>query len=146
MSEMYAIVLCASCKRKRIADLRAGTSQCPYCGVVSRTDGMAVLFSDKSQSVVREVFENADSSNYPEPRKKRENDPDPLSTLVYEYEHASGTLEKLTVLADGLDRIKGTFKESDIEELFPGEGKKIVKMMISADIIIEFEYGTFRTI
>jgi len=146
MSDMYGIVLCASCKRKRIADLRSGTSSCPYCNTVSKTGELTVLFSDVSQSVVREVFENADSSMYPAPRKKNENDPDPLSTLVYGYEHTSGAAERLAFLANGLTRLYGTFKESDVEELFPGEGKKMIKMMISADVIIEVSYGMYKAL
>ncbi|MCL2142743.1 MAG: hypothetical protein FWH44_00560 [Methanomassiliicoccaceae archaeon] len=146
MNDMYGIVICKKCERKRIADLSAETTACPYCSAVSHIDKMTILFTDADQSAVREVFENIDSSKYPEPRKKSTNDPDPLSTLVYEYEHTTGNAEKLIVLAEGLTKIKGTFTQDDIEELFPGEGKKMMKMMISGDIIIETEYERYKAV
>ena len=125
-----------------MADLRNGTSACPYCNAVSDTSKMRVLFSANDQNDVRNALNSMDPSEYPE-RKRRTADPDPLSTLVYVYEHTTGTEEKLTVLAEGLTRIKGHFTEEDVEELFPGEGEKMIKMMISADIIIEIKFGTF---
>ena len=147
MSDMFGIVLCTSCGRKRITDMRTVRSKCPYCGRADITGRMTVLFSDKSQSIVRELFENADSSKYSElEKKKRTDDPDPLSTLVYEYEHTSGTLQKLMVIAKGLTRIKGNFTEKDVDDLFPGKGEQMIKNMISADIIIETGYGNYRGI
>ncbi|MDR0791364.1 MAG: hypothetical protein LBE47_02365 [Methanomassiliicoccaceae archaeon] len=143
---MYGIVVCASCKRKRIVDLGCETSVCPYCDRTNRLCDLAVLFSDGSQSVVREAFNNADSSKYPEPRKKSGIDHDPVSTLIYRYEHASGTFEKLTVLAEGLTDINGNFTLADVEELFPGEGEHLLKQMMSADIVIEIHHGTFKAI
>ena len=140
---MYGIVLCPKCGRKRIADLKCETSVCPYCNSSSVASKMTVLFSDKSQSMVRRVFESADSSKYPEPRKKSATDPDPLSTLVYEYEHTSGTLEKLMVIANGLTRIKGSFTEDDVEELFPGKGEHMIGMMVSQGLIIESSFGNY---
>jgi len=143
---MYGIVICSECKRKRIADIGCKTSVCPYCNTSSSVDRMAVLFSDKDQKVVRKVFESADSSKYPESRKRSADDPDPLSTLVYEYEHTSGTLEKLTVLAAGLTRINGDFDENDVEASFPGEGEQMIGMMISQGIVIELGYGRYRAV
>ena len=145
MSDMYGIVICPKCGRKRIADIRCETSVCPYCSASSLISKMTVLFSDNSQAVVRSVFESADSSKYPEPRKKRD-DPDPLSTLVYEYEHASGTLEKLMVLAGGLTKIKGSFTEDDIVELFPGKGERMIETMMSEGIIIELTHGRYAAV
>ena len=110
------------------------------------TKDAVLLFSDKSQTVVRKVFSDADSKQYPEPRKKSMKDHDPLSTMIYEYEHASGTIEKLTVIADGLTKIKSSFTVSDVEELFPREGEKMVRMMISGGIVIELGYGEYRSV
>ena len=140
---MYGIVLCSSCGRKRIADLKCGTSVCPYCGRTDSVNRMTVLFSDISQNTVRKVFSDADSSKYPAERKKDKKDPDPLSTIVYGYEHASG-IGKLTVIAKGLTDIKGEFTKNDIEELLPGEGERLLKQMISADIVIEVQCGRYR--
>jgi hypothetical protein len=106
---------------------------------------MDVVFRDRDQSVVRRAFSSVDSSKYPEPRKKSDIDPDPLSTLVYEYEHTPGTIEKLTVLANGLTRIKGEFNEKDVEELFPGKGKAMLSNLISADLVIEIRFGMYKT-
>jgi len=105
---------------------------------------MKVLFSDKDQSVVRRAFSDSDSSKYPEPRKKGK-DPDPLSTLVYECEHASG-IERLAILAKGLTDIKQNFTEDDVEELFPGEGGKLMKQMIASDTVIEVSHGRFKAV
>ena len=142
---MYGVVVCTKCGRKRIADLRTERSACPYCGNNDITDRMSVLFSDKDQNVVRNAFNNADSNKYPD-KKKKGADPDPLSTLVYEYEHTSGTIEKITVLAAGLTKIKKEFTEKDIEELFPGKGEQILKNMISSDTVIETHYGRYRAV
>lgn len=146
MSDMYGIVLCTSCKRKRIVSLSAERTVCPYCSKADAVGKMTVLFSDRSQSVVRDVFSSADSSKYPEPRKRSENDHDPVSTLVYRYEHASGTFEKLTVLARGLTDIRNEFTELDVEELFPGKGEQMMKQMISADIVIEIRFGWYKAL
>jgi len=143
---MYGIVICAKCGRKRIADIGCRTSVCPYCSTSSPVDRMAVLFADKDQSVVRKVFESADSSKYPEARKRSGNDPDPLSTLVYEYEHTSGALEKLIVIAAGLTRIYGDFSEDDINASFPGKGERMIRMMVSLGIVIGSGCGRYRSV
>jgi len=106
---------------------------------------MAVLFSDADQNIVRNVLSNADSHKYPEPKKKGA-DPDPLSTLVYEYEHTSGTAEKLTVLAKGLTKIKNEFTEDDVDDLFPGKGEQMLKQMILCDAVIEIRFGFFKAL
>ena len=143
---MYGIVVCRSCGKKRITDLRSETSTCPYCSKIGKVGDMDVLFSDKSQSVVRSVLNGAEASRYPEPRRKGDVDPDPLSTLVYEYEHTSGTVGKLTVLAQGLTRIKGEFTETDVDGLFPGEGKKLLEQMAACDVVIELRHGTYKAV
>jgi len=142
MSDMYGIVLCTGCKRKRIADLKKETSQCPYCNVTSRVSQMKILFSDADQNIVRKAFESADPQM--PPKKKRTTDPDPMSTLMYEYEHTAGALEKLIVLARGLDKIKGIIAKSDVEEMFPGKGEKMLAVMTAEGIIIEYGDGTYR--
>jgi hypothetical protein len=144
MSDVFGIVLCSSCGRKRIADLRHGTSACPYCNKVTETSELKILFGASDQSKVRRAFSDMDGDRYPLPKKRTADDPDPLSTLVYTYEHTTGAEEKLTVLAEGLTRIKGCFDGNDLEELFPGTGEQLMRMMISADIVIEIKTGTFR--
>ena len=107
---------------------------------------MAIIFTDKDQNVVRKAFESADSSKYSEPEKVKNKDPDPLSTLIYEYEHTSGTLEKLTVLADGLTRIYGDFDEDDVDASFQGKGERMIGMMVSHGIVIELGHGRYRSV
>jgi DNA-directed RNA polymerase subunit RPC12/RpoP len=145
MIDMYGIVVCISCGRKRIADLNSDTSLCPYCSSVSKIKELNVIYSNADQSDVRKVFENIDSPKYAEPVKEH-TDHDPLSTLVYRYEHATDMQEKLMVLADGLTGIKGSFDKEDVEELFPGKGEKMLKMMISGDIIIEIGNEKYRSL
>jgi len=108
-------------------------------------DKMAVLFRDKDQNAVRNAIGEASSSKYPEQRKKGD-DPDPLSTLVYEYERTSGVVAKLTVLANGLTRIRGEFSEKDVNELFPDDGERLLKQMVSCDIVIELHHGTYKAV
>jgi len=142
---MYGIVLCPGCGRKRIVDMRNKVSVCPYCNSSSNIEKTTILFSDKDQSVVRKVFENADASEYPV-AKERGEDPDPLSTLVFEYEHTSGTLEKLTILASGLTKIYGEFTEDDVNENFPGNAEQMIRVMIAQGIIIESSFGRYKTV
>ena len=146
MSNMYGIVLCPGCGRKRIIDTGCKTSVCPYCNSSSPIGKMTLLFSDKDQSVVRKVFENADASKYPAARERSAEDPDPLSTLVFEYEHTSGMLEKLTVLALGLTKIYGEFTEDDVSENFSGNAKQMIRVMIAHGIVIESSCGRYKAI
>jgi hypothetical protein len=142
---MFGIVICASCSRKRIADLAPETSTCPYCGTASRTSELTVAYSNASQDIVRKAFNNIDSSKYRGSDRKNK-DPDPMSTLMYHYEHTSDVRGKLFVLANGLTKLKGSFNEGDIEELFPGKGEKMMKMMMSGEIIIESADGKFKAL
>jgi hypothetical protein len=110
---------------------------------------MKIIFSDTDQNVVRNAMNSIDSSKYEGIEKKKDpnaKDPEPVSTLIYHYEHGEDMLQRLTVLANGLTTMKGTFDERDIDELFPGEGKKMLKMMISADIVINVGYEKFKAI
>lgn len=144
---MHAIVLCTKCGRKRITDLNCATSSCPYCGMTEKIERMRILFSHADRNTVRNVFAGADSERYEGLKRKRPaNDPDPLSTLMYEYEHTSGLPEKLMVLAAGLTRIRKEFGEADLEYLFPGEGERMMEQMIAADLVIETGYGKFRAV
>jgi hypothetical protein len=95
---------------------------------------------------VRNALNSEGSSKYPEPRKKSGVDHDPVSTLIYRYEHASGISERLKVLAEGLTDLKGSFSEDDINELFPGEGEQILELMVSADIVIAIRHGMYKAV
>jgi hypothetical protein len=142
---MYGIVVCISCARKRIVDLGSETSLCPYCSTTSRVGELQVLYSNVSQDTVRKALKNIDSSKYREPEKKGK-DPDPMSTLMYHYEHTADTRGKLMVLANGLTKIRGSFDGDDIEELFPGKGEKMIKMMMGGEIIIESGDGKYKAL
>jgi len=107
---------------------------------------MEVVFADKDQSVVRRVFKNIDSSKYPDPKKRSDVDPDPMSTLIYEYEHTSGELEKLTILAAGLTRIYDDFSEDDVNEHFPGKGERMIRMMVYQGLVVELGSGRYRSV
>jgi hypothetical protein len=109
-------------------------------------DKLTILFSDRDHNTVREALLRSDSHKYAELERKKGADPDPLSTLVYDYEHTSGTVQKLMVVAEGLTKIKDTFTEEDVEDLFPGKGEQMLRNMISADLIIEIGYGRYRAI
>jgi len=139
---MFGIAVCPDCGRKRIADLRTETSQCPYCNATYKVSELNVLYRNADQNVVRRTFNNMDSPKYLGPEAKAK-DSDPLSTLMYQYERAGDTRNKLRVLAYGLTKMRGSFNENDINELLPGKGEKMIKMMIEGELIIESKDGKY---
>lgn len=140
---MYAAVMCPSCGRYRIIDLDSQSSGCPYCGIKAETKTLRIMYKGETAREVREVLTRATG---PAPKvKERGNDPDPLSTLEYNYGKMKGP-EKYVMLAQGLTQINGTFTQDDIETFDPGRSEKIIKMLMDDLSIIEERPGTYRSL
>jgi len=143
MIDMYAAVLCSYCERKRIIDLKDAVTTCPYCSKRCDTSSIRILFKGETASAVREKLNEV--SGVTEKKKEKGPDRDPMSTLQYHYDHSKG-MEKLTVLAEGLTRIKGTFTQSDVKCFEPDDAEKTIGMMLDNFLIIEVRHGTYRSV
>ena len=143
---MYAVVMCPGCRKDRIIQMETESTTCPYCGSRTKTKEIIVRYRNEDPDVVRSVFAQATGFITPNEKKERsrENDPDPLSTLEYDYGKAKG-IDKLTCLAYGLTDIKGTFTLQDVERFEPGKGEDIIKKMINALMVIESRPGEYSS-
>lgn len=138
---MYGIIACSGCGRKRIIDMSVKESKCPYCGRISETERMKVIFKDESQKKVRDALSSL--SGYAEDERPIDSGIDPMSSLAYSVEHTSDTSMKMELIAEGLTKIKGTFTEEDVDEIVPGKGEKYVRAMLGACIIYEVGNGRY---
>ena len=143
---MYAVVMCPNCRKDRIIQMETESTACPYCGSRTRTKEIIVRYRNEDIGTVRSVFAKATGFTAPEKEKGKDNktDPDPMSTLEYNYGKAKG-VDKLICLAQGLTDIKGTFTVDDIELFEPGKGEDIIEKMINALMVIENRPGAFSS-
>ncbi|AIZ56767.1 hypothetical protein Mpt1_c08910 [Candidatus Methanoplasma termitum] len=139
----YAIVSCGKCKRQRMIDRSATSSKCPYCSTSAEHKGLAVIFEDKDQNVVRDVLTGMHPFDVPE-KKRSKIDHDPLSTLIYKYEHASDLEEKMELLSKGLTKIYDTFTIADVEKIDEKNAEKMLKAMSERGYVHEVKYGRYR--
>ena len=139
---MYAAIVCPACGRNRVINLDDRTTKCPYCSARSETKSVRILIRGETAGAVREALVRR--SGVPvEKERVRGPDPDPMSTLEYNYGKAKG-MDRLTVLAEGLTTIMGTFTVSDVERFEPGKGEKMVGQMMSMLMIIEERPGHYK--
>ena len=139
---MFAVIGCPECRRKRIIDLSADVTKCPYCGTRSITKNAAVYFQSDDQSEARDALDRM--TGFAAPEKERGEDKDPMSTLAYKVEHTSDVHQKMELIAEELTRIKGTFTVEDVDELVPGKGEQYVKLMLTTCTAYEVGYGKYR--
>ena len=139
---MFAIIGCSECGKKRIVDLSDKYSKCPYCGKKVRNDDMAVIYQSADQAEVRAAFDAV--TGFIKPDKEEKDDKDPLSTLAYKVEHTTDINRKMELIATELTRIKGTFTLEDVEELVPGKGEQYLKMMLTTCTAYEVGYGKYK--
>ena len=139
--KMFAAVVCPKCGRNRVTDLDNRTTTCPYCNASSETKSLIILFRGESANDVRDALVR--KAGIVEEEKVRGPDPDPMSTLEYNYGRAKG-LDKYTVLAEGLTKINGTFTLSDVRSFEPSKADKIIDDMMNMLIIIEERPGKYR--
>ena len=64
--------------------------------------------------------------------------------MVYQYEHCSDLDEKLTILAEGLTRINGSFTLDDIREIVGDKAEKYVSAMLDRCIAAEVRIGVYK--
>ena len=92
----YGLTLCGACIRPRIVDRDVSTSTCPYCGCTERVGKLNFFFTSDDQSEVRAALARATGADDYMPdravtaaKKRRIEEADPHSTMVYRYEHAA---------------------------------------------------------
>lgn len=140
---MYAVVACNACKRKRVIDLSTRHSKCPYCENQDTNKDLQILYRSEDQSMARAALSQLTGFSKPPEKKKPSEDTDPLSTLVYRYEHCRDLDMKLEILAEGLTRIYGTFTEENVLEVDPKNGEKMMKKMLVDGFAHEVKYGRY---
>ncbi|NLN71317.1 MAG: hypothetical protein GX137_00785 [Thermoplasmatales archaeon] len=138
---MYALITCRECRMNRIIDLSSEASACPYCGAGIKNDTAAVKFQSTSQEEVRRALMSLSDTM---PKKKSKKDCDPLSTLAYKFDHCSDPEVKLTMLAEELTEILGSFSADDVEEIAPGRSREIISILSAECVITEIRPGRYR--
>lgn len=143
---MYGLALCGVCRRPRIADKSNKESACPYCGAVEKTKNLVFYFESRDQDAVREALSQATGFVPPDGARKRRRieEADPYSTMVYRYEHTSDLDERMEILAKGLTDIKGEFTLSDVEEVAGKRAERMLAAMLDRGIAIEVRAGVYR--
>ncbi len=144
MKLMYAVVRCDGCKRTRMIDRSTLKSKCPFCGLESENRKLAILYEDSDQSAVRDALNELSGFTPEEKDKSKITNADPLSSLVYKYEHCTELDLKMELLAKGLTEIHGTFTLEDILEVDPRMGKKMLEGMLEQCLVAEVKYGVYR--
>lgn len=142
---MYAVVLCPGCKRYRIIDLHQQTSACPYCGAEQAHKELQLLCRCRTQEHARENLGKLTGfTGDGLARKHADPRTDPLSSLVYEYEHTSALEDKMALLAKGLTKIYGTFTLAEVEQVDPRNAERMLKAMLVDCYVSEVSYGHYR--
>ena len=144
---VYGLALCGVCRRPRVVDKSKATATCPYCNSNEKTKNLIFYFEHPDQAVVREALSQATGFTAPDDSEKRKRieEADPYSTMIYRYEHASDLDEKLTVLAEGLTGIKGTFTLDDVRRIVGDRhAEKYVSAMLDRCIVAEVRIGEYK--
>lgn len=143
---MYGLVLCGVCRRPRIADKSKSESTCPYCGATEKTKNLVLYFESPDQDAVREALSQATGFVPPDGarRKRRIEEADPYSTMVYRYEHCSDLDEKMEILAEGLTEMKGEFTLEDVESVAGKRAEKMLAAMLDRCMVTEVRPGVYR--
>ncbi len=147
----YGLVLCGLCKRPRVVDMGHATTTCPYCNYSEKRGKARCVFESESQSEVRTAMARGSGAEGEMPtevqierRKRRIEEADPYSTMVYRYEHASDMDERMSVLAEGLTKVKGEFTLSDVEEVVGKRAEKMLSAMLDQGYVIETRPGFYK--
>ena len=151
MRKRFGLFICSTCGRARVVDKETKSSSCPYCGNTERTDKMVFIFECNDQETAREAlgqaagFEGIDPKAERAKKRKIEN-ADPYSTMIYKYEHTSDLDEKMIVLAKGLTKVKGEFTLEDVQEIV-GEknAERYVAAMMDRCYIAEVRPGRYKS-
>ena len=143
---MYGLALCGICRRPRVADKSFATSTCPYCNASEKTKDLVFYFESPDQDVVRQALSQATGVGPPDmvQKRKRIEEADPYSTMGFQYEHCSDLDEKLTILAEGLTKINGSFTLDDIREIVGDKAERYVSAMLDRCIAAEVRIGVYK--
>jgi len=125
-------------------DRSLAASKCPRCGMRAEHKGLAVIFEDKDQNVVREALTQLNSFDIPEKKKRRSTDHDPLSTLIYKYENCTDLQSKMELISKGLTDIYDTFTLDDIKKIDEKNAEKMLEAMLELCYVHEVRYGRYR--
>ena len=103
-------------------------------------------FESPDQDVVRQALSQATGFVPPDmvQKRKRIEEADPYSTMVFQYEHCSDLDEKLTILAEGLTKINGSFTLDDIREIVGDKAERYVSAMLDRCIAAEVRIGVYK--
>ena len=143
---MYGLAECALCRRPRIIDGSNKESSCPFCGYTENQRKMRVVFASEDQATVRRALGLAMGYIPPDEKakKRRIEETDPYSTMVFKFEHTSDLEEKLEILAKGLTECKGTFTEDDVEEIVGKNAGRYIGAMMERCLIAEVRPGIYK--
>ena len=142
----FAVTPC-TCGRLRVIALTSETSACPYCGRTVNHSAARKLYVDDDQKAVRDALAQLTGFEMPEEdpeARKRIEEADPFSSLVYRYEESSDIEFRMELLAEGLTELYGTFTLEDVKRVDGKDGEKIMRAMIAQCIIFEAEPGRYR--
>ena len=146
----YGLTLCGACIRPRIVDRNVSTSTCPYCGCTERVGKLNFFFTSDDQSEVRAALARATGADDYMPdraetaaKKRRIEEADPHSTMVYRYEHAADLDEKMEILSQGLTSIMGEFTLEDVEEVAGARAEKMLSAMLDRGFVYETRPGFY---
>jgi len=142
---MYGVTVCRACGRYRMMDLSVASSDCPFCGSRVVVSASPILFSDRDQSAVRAALATM-TGFVPGEKNDRGPDPDPLSTLEYRYEHCGSIEERMSLLAEGLTDIRGSFTLEDVRGIDPKNAENLVRAMVDNCLVSEVSPGRYRGI
>lgn len=142
----YAVTPCG-CGRLRVIDLHTETSSCPYCGRTVNHSVVKKLYADDDQRAVRDVLAQLTGFETPEEdreARKRIEEADPFSSLVYKYECCSDIELRMEILAKGLTELYGTFTLEDVKKVDEKDGEKVLKAMVAQCMVYEPKPGRYK--
>jgi len=138
----YAVISCGKCKRQQIIDRSSVSSKCPYCGSDIEHKGLAIIFENKDQNIVRDALTQLNKFDVPE-KKKRDIDHDPLSTLIFRYESCGDLQRRMELVSKGLTEIFGTFTLEDVRKIDEKNAEKLLEAMLELCYAHEVKYGRY---
>ena len=140
----YAIVSCRKCRRQRMIDRSSASSKCPFCGTAAEHKGLAIIFENRDQNIVRDALTQLHSFDIPEKKNNKGIDRDPLSTLVYRYENCTDLQKRMELVSRGLTDIFGEFTLEDIEKIDEKNAAKLLSAMLEQCYAHEVRHGRYR--
>lgn len=147
----YGLTLCGACRRPRIVNMGDAETVCPYCGCSERRSDLQFFFQSNDLDEVRQALNSATGASAMLPteeelaeKKRRIEESDPYSTLMYQYEHAGDLDSKMEVLATGLTSLKGEFTLDDVEDFAGKRAEKMLSAMLDRGFVFETRPGFYK--